>query len=76
MSFPDEEQLAKKNKDGINISLPKDCIKSVILGERTSDHDKEIIVKAIKDSGAGIKLKKVVRKQGEYLLTIVDESFD
>ena len=76
LSFPDEERLAKKNKDGINISLPKDCIKSVILGERTSDHDKEIIVKAIKDSGAGIKLKKVVRKQGEYLLTIVDESFD
>ncbi|WP_233209839.1 MULTISPECIES: DUF2971 domain-containing protein [unclassified Pantoea] len=73
LSFPKEEQLAKTNKSGINVPLPKDCIKSVILGERTNLHDENLVVSALKKHEGSINLKRVVRKQGEYLLSIHDE---
>ena len=53
-----EEQLAKNDKSGINIPLPEGCIKSVILGERTTEQDKILIVSAIKKHEGSIKLKR------------------
>ncbi|MCM7380981.1 DUF2971 domain-containing protein [Enterobacter hormaechei] len=76
LSFPKEEQLAKNDKIGINISLPEGCIKSVILGERTTAHDKDLIIAAIKKYEGSIKLKRAVITQGEYLLSIRDEDFN
>ncbi|HCR1993737.1 TPA: DUF2971 domain-containing protein, partial [Enterobacter hormaechei subsp. steigerwaltii] len=76
LSFPEEEQLAKNDKIGINISLPEGCIKSVILGERTTAHDKDLIIAAIKKHEGSIKLKRAVITQGEYLLSIRDEDFN
>lgn len=76
LSFPEEEQLAKIDKSGINISLPEGCIKSVILGERTTVHDKSLIVSAIKKYDGDIKLKRAVITQGDYLLSIRDEDFN
>ncbi len=76
LSFPKEEQLAKRDKSGISISLPEGCIKSVILGERTTAHDKSLIVSAIKKHKGNIILKRAVRTQGDYLLSIRDEDFN
>ncbi|RXO32761.1 DUF2971 domain-containing protein [Salmonella enterica] len=76
LSFPKEEQLAKIDKSGINISLPEGCIKSVILGERTTVHDKSLIVSAIKKHEGDIKLKRAVITQGDYQLSICDEDFN
>ncbi|HAO1144437.1 TPA: DUF2971 domain-containing protein [Escherichia coli] len=75
LSFSQEDKLAKKYKTGINISLPEGCIKSVILGEKTSEHDKKLIVSAIKKHSKHIKLKRATITQGEYLLSIRDEVF-
>ncbi|MBA8867458.1 hypothetical protein FHW11_004649 [Pantoea agglomerans] len=74
LSFSHEDQLAKTNKSGINVKLPEGCIKSVILGEKTSDDDKKIITSALKNSGRDVNLMRAVRKQGEYLLTLIEES--
>ena len=71
LSFSQEDKLAKKYKTGINISLPE----SVILGEKTSEHDKKLIVSAIKKHSKHIKLKRATITQGEYLLSIRDEVF-
>lgn len=76
LSFPKEEQLAKRDKSGISISLPEGCIKSVILGERTTAYDKSLIVSAIKKHKGNIILKRAVRTQGDYLLSIRDEDFN
>lgn len=76
LSFPKDEQLAKNDKSGINISLPEGCIKSVILGERTTEHDKSLIVSAIKKHEGGIKLKRAVITKGNYLLSVRDEDFN
>lgn len=76
LSFLKEEQLAKADKSGLNIPLPKGCIKSVILGERTTVHDKNLVVSAIKKHEWSIKLQRVERKQGDYFLSIRDEDFN
>ena len=76
LSFPKEEQLAKTDKSGINIPLPEGCIKSVILGERTTEQDKKLIVSAIKKHEGSIKLKRAVITQGDYLLSLRDEDFN
>lgn len=76
LSFTKEDQLAKANKSGINILLPEGCIKSVILGERTTEHDKNLIISAIKKHEGTIKLKRAVITQGDYLLSLRDEDFN
>jgi hypothetical protein len=73
LSFSQEEIEAKDKKVGINIRLPDNCIKNVILGEKTTAEDKELIISAIKNTGGDIGLKRVVRRQNDYSLSLIDE---
>lgn len=75
LSYSNEDQVAMKEESGLNVALPKNCIKSVILGEKTSEKDINIIISTIARSGSDIKLKRVMRTQGDYSLSLEDYVF-
>lgn len=76
LSLKQVDQRAKESEGGITLSLPKNSLKNVILGEKTSEKDKGVIIRAIKKSESCIGLKRIVRKPNEYSLTLIDEKFD